>query len=278
MENTGKSSPTPSSLRDATPSASERGIRTFGRIHGKKLSARQQWLVDNLLPQLAPTDIDTDTILEIGFGAGEHLLHLARENPDSLIIGAEPFINGVASLLSQMTEPVGAGSARPESTNPEWGGLTPPLQLIKPEYKNIRIWPNDVRKLLAVSCSLLVDKNFAIRKIFILHPDPWPKARHEKRRLLNTEFLNLLSTHLTPNGQIIIGTDHGDLFNWILEQAKAVGALRDPGPQKIVDFLGWSAPLQITIHDSPPENGLDTRYKTKDLFGTKTTKYIALQN
>ena len=76
-------------------------IRTFGRRHGKKLSMRQNWLVENLLPALKPT---TGDILEIGFGAGEHVRDLARNNPGKTIIGAEPFMNGVASLLSAMTD------------------------------------------------------------------------------------------------------------------------------------------------------------------------------
>ncbi|MCL2748829.1 MAG: tRNA (guanine(46)-N(7))-methyltransferase TrmB [Alphaproteobacteria bacterium] len=216
MENTGKSSV----------------IRTFGRIRGKKLSTRQQWLVDNLLPELAPEQApgtNANTILEIGFGAGEHLLHLARENPDSLIIGAEPFINGVASLLSQMAD---------EKNE------------VKPEYKNIRILPDDARKLLTANIR-------PFNKIYILHPDPWPKARHEKRRLLSTEFLNLLAGYLAPNGQIIIGTDHGDLFNWILEQDSKTR-------------------LKTTTYDSPPEAGLDTRYKAKDMFGAGHTRYLVL--
>ena len=76
-------------------------IRTFGRNNKKKLSTRQQTLIDNLLPTLKPT---TGDILEIGFGAGEHMRDLARTNPDKIIIGAEPFMNGVASLLSAITD------------------------------------------------------------------------------------------------------------------------------------------------------------------------------
>ena len=76
-------------------------IRTFGRRHGKKLSMRQNWLIENLLPNLKPT---TGDILEIGFGAGEHVRDLARNNPGKIIIGAEPFMNGVASLLSAITD------------------------------------------------------------------------------------------------------------------------------------------------------------------------------
>ena len=132
-------------------------IRTFGRRHGKKLSIRQQTLIDELLPTLKPT---TGHILEIGFGAGEHVRDLARNNPDKIIIGAEPFMNGVASLLSAITD---------EKTN-----------RVLDEYNGIRIWADDVRDFLRQT-----DSKF--EQIWVLHPDPWPKARHEKRRLLSAE-------------------------------------------------------------------------------------------
>ena len=106
-------------------------IRTFGRRHGKKLSNRKQWLMDNLLPKIAPNTTDfaeKPAILEVGFGNGEHLRDLVIQNPDSIIIGAEPFANGVAALLSAITN---------ESDN----------SLID-EYKNIRIHPDDVRLML----------------------------------------------------------------------------------------------------------------------------------
>ena len=165
-------------------------IRTFGRRHGKKLSARQQSLIDNVLPTLCPA---TGDILEIGFGAGEHVRDLARNNPDKTIIGAEPFMNGVASLLSAITD---------EQTNQ-----------VMNEYKNIRIWADDVRDFLRKN-----DSKFS--QIWVLHPDPWPKARHIKRRLLSSDFLTLLSRHLAPNGEIIIGTDHWEYFDWIQEQGR----------------------------------------------------------
>ena len=201
-------------------------IRTFGRRHGKKLSVRQQSLVDELLPNLAPK---TGDILEIGFGAGEHVRDLARNNPDKIIVGAEPFINGVASLLSAITD---QNSKR-----------------VLNEYKNIKIWPDDVRDFLRSS-----DSKF--EQIWILHPDPWPKARHEKRRLLSADFLNMLSQHLTENGQIIIGTDHWEYFDWILDQVKNTN-------------------LNVTISDM---DIIQTRYQTKNKAGTLSPKYLILKN
>ena len=227
-------------------------IRTFGRIHGKKLSTRQAWLIENILPTLipspqSPVPQNRFAILEIGFGAGEHLLHLAETNPEALVIGAEPYINGVASLLSQMTD---------EKNE------------IKPEYKNIKIWPDDIRKLLSTYASRLTlngMQNINFEKIYILHPDPWPKARHEKRRLLSAEFLNELSAYLAPDGKIIIGTDHYDYFKWILEQLNKTGL-------KITNFKESSGYDYIT----PPESGLDTRYKEKNMFESAHPMYLTL--
>ena len=199
-------------------------IRTFGRRHGKKLSTRQNWLVENLLPNLIPT---TGDILEIGFGAGEHVRDLAHTNPDKTIIGAEPFMNGVASLLSAITD---------EKTN-----------RVLDEYKNIRIWPDDVRDFLRGT-----DSKFS--QIWVLHPDPWPKARHEKRRLLSSEFLNTLSKYLSDNGEIIIGTDHWEYFDWILEQIKSTN-------------------LAATI---PDMEIIQTRYQHKNKAGTDAPKYLIL--
>lgn len=199
-------------------------IRTFGRRHGKKLSTRQQTLIDMVLPTLKPT---TGDILEIGFGAGEHVRCLARAMPDKIIIGAEPFMNGVASLLSAITD---------EKTN-----------RVLDEYSGIRIWADDVRDFLRNT-----DSHFS--QIWVLHPDPWPKARHEKRRLLSAEFLNTLSRYLVPNGEIIIGTDHWEYFDWILEQIKATD-------------------LNATI---PDMEIIQTRYQHKNKAGTDAPKYLIL--
>ena len=201
-------------------------IRTFGRRHGKKLSARQQTLIDEVLPILVPENGD---ILEIGFGAGEHVRNLALAHPNKTIIGAEPFMNGVASLLSAITE---------QNSN-----------RVLDEYNNIRIWADDVRDFLRNTKS-------KFEQIWVLHPDPWPKARHEKRRLLSAEFLNTLSEYLSDTGEIIIGTDHWEYFDWILEQLKQTN-------------------LTATI---PDMEIIQTRYQHKNKAGTTAPKYLVLHN
>lgn len=223
-------------------------IRTFGRRHGKRLSARQQWLLDNLLPIISPKNIEkagkdnttTPTafaatpspakgnyILEIGFGNGEHLRDIAIEYPENIIVGAEPFMNGVASLLSAITN---------ETDNS-----------VMNQYKNIRVWADDVRKLLD-------DTDLKFNQIYVLHPDPWPKARHEKRRLLNSDFLNMLSSRLTQYGQIIIGTDHHEYYDWIIDQLP-------------------NTDLKIKTTDMEI---IQTRYQQKNKAGTDAPKYLVL--
>ncbi len=206
-------------------------LRTFGRRHGKKLSNRKQWLMDNLLPNIAPNTTDFSekpVILEVGFGNGEHLRDLAIQNPNSIIIGAEPFMNGVAALMSAITN---------ESDN-----------TLIDEYKNIRVWPDDVRLMLKEL------GNIKFNEIWVLHPDPWPKARHEKRRLLNHDFLNLLSKFMTKESSIIIGTDHWEYYDWIVEQLKQTNLV-----------------IKSTELDT-----IKTRYQIKNKAGTAAPKYLIL--
>ena len=205
-------------------------IRTFGRRHGKKLSARQSHLIASVLPRIAPKNNENGEkiILEIGFGAGEHLRALAETNPTAVIIGAEPFMNGVASLMSAITDE---------------------QDEIRNEYKNIRVWPDDVRDFLRAT-------EIKFSEIWILHPDPWPKARHEKRRLLNTEFLETLGKKLNSDGRIIIGTDHWEYFDWIKDAASKTA-------------LCVSEPALATIQ---------TRYQIKNKAETSAPKYLILTN
>ena len=148
-------------------------VRSFGRVRTRKLSIHKKDLFLNLLPQyqienLTILDLKNNPqqiYLEIGFGFGDFLFENAKNNPNILFIGCEPHINGVVNLLSRLEEY--------------------PLS-------NIKIYVGDSRFFLEKSLSQIFDK------IYILNPDPWPKARHYKRRLINSEFFALLNTLTAP--------------------------------------------------------------------------------
>ena len=113
-------------------------------------------------------------ILEIGFGNGDNTTFLASQNPNALIIAAEVYLSGIGSLLASISEH---------------------------SFTNIKIFDKDVRELL-----LQVDQEI-FDEVYIICPDPWPKARHHKRRLVQHEFLNLLAKVLKKNGTVYISTD-----------------------------------------------------------------------
>jgi tRNA (guanine-N7-)-methyltransferase len=113
--------------------------------------------------------------LEIGFGAGEHAAWQAEQNPDAGLLAAEIFVNGVASLLRHIAE----------------RGLS-----------NIRIHPEDARPLLAALPEACLDR------VFLLHPDPWPKARHAERRFLNPANLDALARAMADGAELRIASDH----------------------------------------------------------------------
>lgn len=123
-------------------------------------------------------------ILEIGFGGGEHLVAQAAAHPDARFIGAEPFLNGVASCLRHIEE----------------SGVT-----------NVRLHHGDARDLVARLPDASLDR------IDILFPDPWPKARHHKRRLIQAEFLNELARVLKPGADVRFATDWANYAAWTFE-------------------------------------------------------------
>jgi tRNA (guanine-N7-)-methyltransferase len=168
--------------------------RLYGRSSGHTLRKGQQLLVDTLLPQIAvPTDgeVSSRTLFgddrplhfEIGFGSGEHLAHRADLLPDHGFIGAEPFLNGVATALGHVRD----------------GPL-----------RNVRLHMGDALEVLARV------PDAALTMVYLLHPDPWPKARHAKRRMLNDGPLDLIAAKLRPDGELRIATDHPVYLEWTL--------------------------------------------------------------
>jgi tRNA (guanine-N7-)-methyltransferase len=134
-----------------------------------------------------------DVWLEIGFGSGEHLLGRAAEHPGICFIGCEPFQEGVVKVLDAIeTE----------------------------DIQNIRVYSDDARDLLRVlPCG-------SIGRAFVLFPDPWPKRRHVKRRLLGQRTFGLLASVMRPGAELRIATDVGDYATGILLAAREEGSFR----------------------------------------------------
>lgn len=205
-----------------------RPYRFYGRRQGKKRSERQQHLLDDLLPRVA---VDAASVgsesrpvwLEIGFGGAEHLLGQARANPDILLIGCEPFLEGVAKALDGI----------------EGEGL-----------RNVRLHAEDVRPLLDSLSDRLLDR------VFILFPDPWPKTRHHKRRLVSTATLDKLARLMRDGARLRIATDHMDYARWILFRG-----LRHPA-------FEWTAERVADWLDVPSDH-VTTRYQSKLLAGSR---------
>jgi len=172
----------------------------YGRRKGPKLSAHQTHLLDTLLPSLAfqpKAGADPrayfdgaveDVWLEVGFGAGEHLLWQAEQHPRAGLIGAEPYENGVAKLLSKAE-----GSAA----------------------RNFRLYSGDARDILAA----LPDGS--IGRVFVLFPDPWPKTRHHKRRFIQSGMLDELARAMKPGAELRFATDDAPLLTYTLERLMA---------------------------------------------------------
>lgn len=166
-------------------------LRSFGRRRGRKISARQAGLLTELMPRVAvdpssppPRDLgglfapDISSVwLEIGFGGSEHLIWQAKANPSVGLIGCEPFEEGLVKALSAIDE----------------GGLA-----------NVRLLGDDVRPLLRWLPAA------SVARVFILFPDPWPKKRHQKRRLFSPDLLRLLARVMRSGAELRLATDIGD--------------------------------------------------------------------
>jgi tRNA (guanine-N7-)-methyltransferase len=223
-----------------TSAAPPRGLgeplRSFGRIKSRPIKPRQAALFDTLMPRVrlpdpaaGPLNLAalipgaTGAWLEIGFGGGEHLAAQAAAHPDVLMIGCEPFLNGVASALRHIEE----------------GDL-----------KNVRLHADDARAVVEALPDASLDR------VMILFPDPWHKARHNKRRLIQPAFALELARVLKPGGRLRFVTDWKDYAGWALERFLAT-----PG-------LTWLADEAADWRIAPADHVV-TRYEEKRLGDTE---------
>lgn len=230
--------------------------RFFGRRKGKPIKKSRQKLIDELLPKIAvsvPTDekiIDFKTLfgikprevwLEVGFGGGEHVAELAKLNHSIGFIGAEPFMNGVASLLAHLN-----GTHGKEAVNAD---------LEEGRVDNVRIWPDDIRPLFPH----FQDGGF--ERIFVLYPDPWPKARHAERRFINQKNIPELCRMLSQTGCVYVATDVADYASWAVEQMNLSGLFKQVNPDDSI----------------PPSDWIPTRYERKGILAGRRPHYLIFQ-
>lgn len=207
-------------------------MRFYGRRQGHALRPRRRQLMETTLPRLRvflPDSLDlldpsalfeepkTEFWMEIGFGSGEHLVALALANPDIGFIGCEPFVNGVAALVSAIEE----------------HGL-----------KNIRIFDDDVNLLFA----FLPDAIF--KRIYLPYADPWPKTRHHRRRMIETDAVCTFSRLLQDGGEFRFASDHMSYVQW------ALAYMTDNA-----DFE-WLARRPLDWQQRP-DDSVETRYEAK---------------
>ena len=203
--------------------------RLYGRSSGHKLRKGQQELVETLLPQIAVPDEGEITShrlfgdqrplhLEIGFGSGEHLAFRADLLPDHGFVGCEPFLNGVAAVLSHIRDK---------------------------HLANVRLWRGDALEVL----NRVPDG--ALSFLYLLHPDPWPKARHAKRRMVSDGPVGLFAAKLKRGGEFHLATDDPTYLEWSLMVM-----------QRHQHQFEWLANRPSEFLE-PPGGWIETRYGTK---------------
>ena len=220
----------------------------YGRLKGKALKDSQKRYLEEDLAALSPgpvswqsnpdrVPLDLNAVfggrpvwLEIGFGGGEHLVHQARANSDVGIIGAEPYINGVAMLLGKIRR---AG------------------------VSNLAVHPGDARDLMDVLPPA------SIARAFLLYPDPWPKARHHRRRFVTPEHLGPLARVLQPGAMLRVATDIPDYVRQTLEEVPGQG-------------FEWLAKRPADWRE-PWDDWLSTRYEQKALREGRVPHYLTFR-
>ena len=242
---------------DTAPQPAAPWRNFYGRRNGKTLNKAQKDYLREDLAALSPgpvgwdenpdrTELDMATRfhakpvwLEVGFGGGEHIAHMAQTYPGVEIIGCEPFINGVAMLLGKLR---------------------------RARISNIAVHPGDARDLMDVLPAASIDK------AFLLYPDPWPKTKHHRRRFVTQEHLEPLHRALKPGAEFRVATDIPDYVRQAIEEIPKAGfeaqfrvpAAFDPeDPQPVSG--DW---------DTAWDDWLSTRYEQKALREGRKPHYL----
>ena len=209
-------------------------LRSFGRRRGRKFSPRQQTLWTDVLPQVRfdPAHVRATARplwLEIGFGGGEHLVWQANHNPTIDILGCEPFEDGVVKVLAAIDDQ---------------------------KFENILLHPDDARFIIRTLPTA------SIARAFILFPDPWPKRRHVKRRLIGPTLLADLARILAPGAELRIGTD-------IEDYARTIFMAFATTPEFV-----WAAKASRNWQVRP-DDWPETRYETKAVREGRRSVYLS---
>lgn len=220
----------------------------YGRFKGKSLRPEQERRLAEDLPRLALPDVDwsdnpdrrkidpaalfgtRDVWLEIGFGSGEHMVHQAGQNPETGIIGCEPYVNGVAVAIGKIA---------------------------KAGCENIKLHAGDARDVFDV----LPDG--VIAKAFLLYPDPWPKARHHRRRFVTPEHLAPLHRVMAPGAELRVATDIPDYVRQAMIEIPRAGFI-------------WQAE-RCEDWRQPWGDWISTRYEQKALREGRVPHYLTFR-
>lgn len=220
--------------RDMSFDADKNQFRTFGRAKGRTLTTAQADVMAAHWPRLEINPGDPlpagPVWLEIGYGMGSHVLHLGRTYPDVSIIGAEPFLNGTAKVVRGVADE----------------GLD-----------NVRLFQGDVRKMLVEM------PDACLARVYILFPDPWPKSRHNKRRLIRTAFIEELSRVVEPGGRLTFASDIPHYVDWALTRFRTHARVTGQG----FDWTGKD-PTQ------PPDLWPGTKYEAKARREGRTPRWF----
>lgn len=235
-------------IANKTPHEERPQRRVYGRRAGRTLRKGRAEALENKLdtlgipkPKLSENrDLDPTTLfadpaaplwMEIGFGTGEHLNALLTQFPDKNFIGAEPFINGMSAFLKDLDD---ENQAR------------------------IRVLMDDAIRLVRT----LTDQS--LDRLYVLNPDPWPKKRHHKRRIINQNNLSEFARVLKPGAQLVMATDVDDLAEWMVTQCMMHPAFT------------WTAENKNDWQTPPPE-WIETRFAEKGKKAGRTQTFLIFE-